>query len=153
MKGYKSRVKQYGQSRTFKNNQKSLYEELDGKMRQEQVMVDAEDTEWIMTVEKELECVTQQGNINIIKGNVSIHLTKMQYWKVLSPVGLHGFWLKKITSLHQAMVKGLDDFIQAGNVPSWMVKNQTVLIQKDARKGNSVGNYRPVVYLNLLWNY
>ena len=32
-----------------------------------------------------------------------------------------------------------------------MVKSQTFLIQKDARKGNTVGNYRPITCLNLLW--
>ena len=43
LKRYKSRVKQYRQNRTFKNNQKVLYEELDGKMRQERVMPDPEE--------------------------------------------------------------------------------------------------------------
>ena len=69
--------------------------ELDGKMRQEQVMRDAEESikfwsdlwdnpvdqernaEWIMTVEKKLESVTQKGNINITKEDVFIHLRKM----------------------------------------------------------------------------
>ena len=31
LKRYKSRVKQYRQNRTFKNNQKALYEKLNGK--------------------------------------------------------------------------------------------------------------------------
>ena len=61
-------------------------------MRQELVMPDAEESikfwsklwdnpvdhnrnsEWIMTVEKEFESVTQQGNINITKEDLSIHL-------------------------------------------------------------------------------
>ena len=43
-KCYKSRLKQYRQNRTFKNNQKALYEELDGKMTQKQVMSDAEES-------------------------------------------------------------------------------------------------------------
>ena len=33
LKHHSSRVKQYRQNRTFKNNQKALYEELDEKMR------------------------------------------------------------------------------------------------------------------------
>ena len=33
LKNHSSRVKQYRQNRTFKNNQKALYEELDEKMR------------------------------------------------------------------------------------------------------------------------
>ena len=137
-------------------------------MRQEQVMPGAEEsikfwselwdnpidhdrnTEWIMAVEKELECVTQQGKIDITKEDVFIHLRKMPNWKAPGPDGLHGFWLKKFTSLHQAMVKHLDDCIQTGDVPNWIVESRKVLIQKDARKGNAAGNYRPIVCLNLL---
>ena len=46
-------------------------------------------SEWIMTVKKQLECVTQQGNINITKEDVSIHLRKMSNWKVLDTDELH----------------------------------------------------------------
>ena len=67
-----------------------------------------------MTVEKELECFTQQDNVNITKEDVSIHLRKIPNWKAPDPDGLHGFWLKKFTSLHQAMVKHLHHCIQAG---------------------------------------
>ena len=49
------------------------------------------------------------------------------------------------------MVKHLDDCIQTGDVPNWMVESRTVLIQKDVRKENAVGNYRPIPCLNLLW--
>ena len=43
LKRYKSRLKQYQQTGTFKNNQKALYKELDGKMRQGLVMPNAEE--------------------------------------------------------------------------------------------------------------
>ena len=75
----------------------------------------------------------------------------MPNWKVPGPDGVYGFWLKQFTSLHQAMVKHLDECIQAGDVPNWIVESWTVFIQKDARKGNAVGNYRPIACLNLLW--
>ena len=42
-----------------------------------------------MTVEKELECVTQQDNVNITKEDVSIHLRKIPNWKPPGPDGLH----------------------------------------------------------------
>ena len=57
--------------------------------------------EWIMTVEIELECIIQQGNINITKKDVSIHLKKLPNWEAPGADGLHGFWPKKFTSLHQ----------------------------------------------------
>ena len=74
----------------------------------------------------------------------------MPNWKAPGPDGLHAFWLKKLTSLCQAMVKHLDDCIQAGYVSNWMVESRTVLMQKDGRKGNAVGNYKLIVCLNLL---
>ena len=49
------------------------------------------------------------------------------------------------------MIKHLDDSIQTGDVPNWMVESRAALIQKDARKGNAVDNYRPIDCLNLLW--
>ena len=146
-----------------------MYEKLNGKMKQEQVMPDAEESikfwnefqdnpvdhnrnaEWIMTVEKEFESFTQQGNISITKEDVSIYLRKMPNWKVPGPDGLHGFWLKKYTSFHQVMVEHLDYCIKTGDVPNWMVASWTVLIQKDVREGNAVGNYRPIACLNFLW--
>ena len=107
--------------------------------------------EWIMTFEKELEYTTQQGNISITKEDVSIHLRKMPNWKASGPDGLNGVWLKKFTSLRQAMVKHLDDCIQTGNAPNWMVESRTVLTQKDAKKRNAVGNHIPIACLNHLW--
>ena len=38
----------------------------------------------------------------------------MRMGKTPGPDGLHGFWVKKSTSLYQAMVKHLDDCIQTG---------------------------------------
>ena len=131
-------------------------------MRQGQVMPHAEESikfwselwdkpvdhsrnaEWIMTVEEELESVTQQGNINIPKKDASIHLWKMLNWKAPDPDGLHGFWLKKFTSLHQVIVKHLDGCIKTEDVHNWIVESSTVLIQKDVRKGNAVCNYSPI---------
>ena len=49
------------------------------------------------------------------------------------------------------MVKHLDDCIQTEDVPNLMEESRTVLIQKDARKENAVGTYRPIASLNLLW--
>ena len=40
---------------------------------------------------KELECITQQDNINITKEDVSIHLRKMPNWKAPGPDGCYRF--------------------------------------------------------------
>ena len=76
---------------------------------------------WIMTVEKELECVVQQGNINITNQDISIRLTKMPNCKTRDPDELLRFWLKICTSLNQALI---DDRIQTRYVPNWMVESR-----------------------------
>ena len=38
-----------------------------------------------------------------------------------------------------------------GNVPEWIVKGSTVLIQKDAMKGTQAENYRPITSLPIMW--
>ena len=45
----------------------------------------------------------------------------------------------------------LNNELQSASIPDWMVERQTVLIQKDPTKGNTVGNYRPIACLKLLW--
>ena len=62
-----------------------------------------------------------------------------------------GFWFKKIIALHPVIAIGLDDCLQSGNVPDWMVKGRTVLIQKDSAKGTVASNYRPIVCSPLMW--
>ena len=38
-----------------------------------------------------------------------------------------------------------------GNVPEWMVRGRTVLIQKDPAKGAQASNYRPITCLPMMW--
>ena len=41
--------------------------------------------------------------------------------------------------------------MERGEVPEWMVKGRTVLIQKDPTKGRAVANYCPIACLPLMW--
>ena len=38
-----------------------------------------------------------------------------------------------------------------GDVPTWMTKGKTTLIQKDPEKGNAANNYCPIACLPLMW--
>ena len=40
-----------------------------------------------------------------------------------------------------------------GDVPEWMLKGGTVLIQKDPAKGTVTSNYRPIACLPLMWKF
>ena len=40
---------------------------------------------------------------------------------------------------------------QEADIPEWMTKGKTTLIQKDPNKGTAPNNYRPKTYLLMMW--
>ena len=68
------------------------------------------------------------------------------------PDGVLGYWLKKLTALHEHVAKQMDNIISnREDIPKWMTFGKTVLCQKDPSKGNAVDNYRPISCLPLMW--
>ena len=43
------------------------------------------------------------------------------------------------------------DCLDNGQIPTWMTKGRTVLLQKDKAKGNDSSNCRPITCLPLAW--
>ena len=41
--------------------------------------------------------------------------------------------------------------LQDAQVPDWMAKGKTTLIQKDPSKGTAPNNYRPIICLPMMW--
>ena len=77
---------------------------------------------------------------------------KIPNWKSPGPDGVQGYWLKKLTALHERIAKQMDNIISNGEkIPKWMTLSKTVLCQKDPSKGNAVNNYRAVSCLPLMW--
>ena len=56
-----------------------------------------------------------------------------------------------IIIINPLLAQCLNKCVEEGNVPDWMVKGRTVLIQKDQAKGKVAGNYRPITCLPLMW--
>ena len=75
----------------------------------------------------------------------------MPNWKAPGPDGVRGFWFKKFPSLHASLTVALGKCVDSGEVPEWLVKGRTVLIQKDSAKGTVASNYRPITCLPLMW--
>ena len=46
---------------------------------------------------------------------------------------------------------GLNSSFLTSNIAEWTVANRAILIYKGPRRGKVVENYRPIVYLNLIW--
>ena len=75
----------------------------------------------------------------------------MPNWKSPGPDLVHGFWLKKCSSLHKRVRLQLKECLDSRFVPSWLTRGRTSLLQKDKSKGNVVSNYRPITCLPLMW--
>ena len=77
-------------------------------------------------------------------------LERVPNWKAPGPDGVQGFWLKRFKSMHQYLEKYFAECLK-GQMPTWMTKGRTVLIQKDRSKGRDASNYQPMTCLPLCW--
>lgn len=159
------------QNNLFRNNQSQLYKELggDAKCRPNETPDAAESRDfwksiwsvaeehekgagWLEDIRSKMEEeVVAQDNVVISVEDVKAGIRRMTNWKAPGSDGVRGFWFKRFTSLHEVLTEALRGCLKRGEVPSWMVKGRTVLIQKDLAKGKVVSNYRPITCLPLMW--
>ena len=90
----------------------------------------------------------QNGNIHRLTENKQKIISN---WKEPGHEGVHGFWLKKFTSIHGRLVIEMNRCLQGTQVPEWMTKGKTILIQKDPSKGTTPNNYRTITCLPIMW--
>ena len=158
------------QNNLFRNNQSQLYKELGGnaygrtnetpdatESREFWESIWAVETEhdgeasWLEGVRRQMDDVQAMEDVVVSLDDVKAGIRRMANWKAPGPDGVRGFWFKKLPSLHGVMVDVLQECVESGDVPAWMVKGRTVLIQKDPAKGKAVSNYRPIACLPLMW--
>lgn len=158
------------QNTLFKNNQSQLYKELGGRAQNEPAQTpDAEASTqfwkgiwevekrhnegaaWLGEVRGLMRGVDEQENVTITTSDVVSGIRKMANWKAPGPDGVRGFWFKRFVSLHGGIAMCLQECLEKGEVPPWMVLGRTVLIQKDKSKRTVVSNYRPIACLPLMW--
>ena len=109
------------------------------------------DAIWLEEVRRELGGRGQQEDIVVTEEDVVKRVNRSASWKAAGPDGVRGFWFKTFTSLHPVLASALQECVNKGDVPEWMVKGRTVLIQKDPAKGTVASNYRPIACLPLMW--
>ena len=78
-------------------------------------------------------------------------LKRIPNWKTPGHEGIHGFWFKKFASIHDRLALEMNRSLQGAQVPDWMTKGKTTLIQKDPSKGTTPNNYRPITCLLMTW--
>ena len=169
LKRYEERVNQCKINRMFFQNQKRVYQQIDGIRNINNEKPNAEESKqfWsnVWYNEKEHERNTewlrefraQKGNmkrhdINVTTEMIKEQVKKIPNWKSPGPDGVQGYWLKKLTALHEHIAKQMDNIISNRDcIPKWTTLGKTVLCQKDPSKGNAVDNYRPTSCLPLIW--
>ena len=158
------------QNNLFRNDQSRLFKELDGdeKGDDDDAPDGKEATEfwsgiwsspgthnkdvaWLKRVKDKLKSVKKQGKVKVTIEDVVEVIKRMSNWKAPGPDGVQGFWFKKFRNLHPAIRVYLEECVESGNVPDWLVKGRTVLIMKDRKKGKVASNYRPIACLPLMW--
>ena len=72
----------------------------------------------------------------------------MPNWKAPGPDFVQSFWLKNFKSIQDGLRRNLQKCLENGNVPMWMTKGRTILMQKDKEKGKAASNYRPITCLS-----
>ena len=63
----------------------------------------------------------------------------------------YGFWFKKSTSFYGRLVLEMNKCLQGAQIPDWMTKGKTTLIQKNPSKRTAPNNYRPITCLPMMW--
>ena len=168
LKEISTKVKQYRQNRTFQNNERKFYQQLGGcdtkthqqpDTRENRTILDEnmatenhnEKAEWINCMTREVEGLeeglTAEIHIELLKKT----LKKISNWKTPGHDGIHGFWFKKFTSIHDRLALEMNRCLQDEQVPEWRTKGKTTLIQKDPSKGTAPNNYRPITCLPMMW--
>ena len=107
-----------------------------------------EKAEWINHITRELEKLKEGPKAEIHADLLKTTLKKVSNGKMSGHDGIHGFWFKKFTSIHDGLE--MNKCLQTAHVPEWMTKGKTTLIQKDPKKGTIPNNYRPITFLPMM---
>ena len=89
-----------------------------------------EKAEWINNMARELK-----GHEEGPKTEIHIDLLKTILKKYQTGNGIHGFWFKKTTSIHDRLALEMNRYLQGAHVSEWMIKGKSILIQRDPSKG------------------
>ena len=166
---YQKRITQYRQNRLFYSSERKFYEEMNGGRKGDGIVPDAEESrqfwggiwdnsvkhkenaEWLKKMKNETK-VRKQGNIIITVEMIRKQCKKIPNWKAAGPDEVQGFWIKRLTELHQRIATQLTNILEnPEDLPRWMTFGKTVLCLKDINKGAAVDNFRPISCLPLMW--
>ena len=132
VKRYQQRVKQYRQNMTFQNNERKFDQKVEGDGTKTYQQLDARETEifwtkiWrprehnkrvelISSMEKELEGLEEGPKAEIHIDLLKTAL-KISNWKTPGHDGIHRFWFKIFTSIHDRLAIEIIRCLQGAHV-------------------------------------
>ena len=89
--------------------------------------------------------------VNVHIDRLKTILKKIANCETLGLNGFHGFCFKKFTPVHNRLATERHKYIQKSEIPEWMTKRKSTLIQKDRLKGTVPNKYRPITCLPMMW--
>ena len=107
--------------------------------------------EWINNMETEKRMFEERVQVNMHLDGLRAIFKKMANWKTHDLDDIHGFWFLKFTTIHDRMATEMNKCIQKTEIPEWMTKGKTTLIQKDSLRRTVQTNYRPITCLPTMW--
>ena len=84
-----------------------------------------EKAEWRNNKIRELEGLEEGPKAKIQIDLFKTTLKRISNWKTSGHDGIHGFWLKKFTSIHDRLALEINRCLQRAYVPEWMTKEKT----------------------------
>ena len=163
IKKYEERNNQFLQNRLFQTKRKILFEKIDGKEGNCEIKLDAdesktfwssiwaiekkhnEDAEWLKDREESYGNIPQQESFQIDQERIKKQLSKLPKWKACGPDKVHGYWMKIFDGIHERMSKHLQDCVDTGEVPNWMVER--LLSSKMCQRGVLSQTFGPLLAL------
>ena len=101
----------------------------------------------VTKVEKENETGKQQEWVGITLEETKRAIHKTSNWKTPGNDGIANFWIKNMTSLHQAMTEAFNEAIEnPESNPAWLTNGTTILLPK-TEETKLPKNYRPITCL------
>ena len=101
-------------------------------------------------MEKELDNVGMQENIQIHLAKIKKKISRMPNWKNPGPNGTHGCWINNLSSKDCRIGNQLNQCLQENWIPSRMVTGKTLHCIKEIEKRNVISSFIPITCLSLI---
>ena len=144
IKRYQSKINQYQENPTFKNNQENFYRELNSRGRNYEMTEvpdkkearefggniwgerkqNRKNTEFLKNFKRDFEYKEEKEEVEITPEKIKKILRKMSNWKAPGPDCVLSFWLKIFKSIQEDLRKNLQKCLENGNVTMWIQREE-----------------------------